>query len=214
MSDRQALIQGLVALGLDPNPAIVDRLLAYAGELASWNRVYNLTTVAPGGDTINRHLLDSLSVVHALLQGSILDVGSGAGLPGIPLALVHTAGRFTLLDSAGKKTRFLEHVRIRLKLDNVKVVQARAEAFSGQYDMVVCRGLAPLADIARMTAHLLAPGGRILAMKGEVTQAETEAVTSPFQVKRIDTLSVPGVDARRSLVTMAAAHGDRETTVA
>ena len=202
MNDRQALVLGLEALGLEPDPARVTRLLDYVAELQKWNRVYNLTAVAPGEDTVSRHLLDSLSVAAALEDGSVVDVGSGAGLPGIPLALYRPEARFTLLDSAGKRTRFLEHIRIRLGLDNVEVAQGRAETFSGQFDKVICRGLGSLAEIAEMTAHLLAPFGQILAMKGDVSREELAGVAPPVAIVRIDPLSVPGIEARRSLVIM------------
>lgn len=204
MNDRQALVLGLEALGLDPDPARVEKLLDYVAELQKWNRVYNLTAVAPGEDTVSRHLLDSLAVAAALEDGSVVDVGSGAGLPGIPLALYRPKARFTLLDSAGKRTRFLEHIRIRLGLDNVAVVQGRAETFSGQFDKVICRGLGSLAEIAGMTAHLLAPFGQIFAMKGDVSREELAGVVPPVAIVRIDPLSVPGLDAKRSLVIMEA----------
>ena len=204
MNEQQVLVRGLEALGLDPDPVRVAKLLDYAAELQKWNRVYNLTAIAPGEDTVSRHLLDSLSVAAALTPGGarVVDVGSGAGLPGIPLALYRPEIHFTLLDSAGKRTRFVEHIRIRLGLPNVEVAQGRAEAFSGQFDKVICRGLGSLAEIAEMTAHLLAPSGQILAMKGDVSQQELAGVVPPVVTVRIDPLIVPGLDARRSLVIM------------
>lgn len=202
MSDRQALNDGLVALGLEPDTARVGQLLAYTAELQKWNKVYNLTAIPAGEMTITHHLLDALAVARLVTTGPIIDIGSGAGLPGIPLAICVRGQHFTLLDSGGKKTRFLEHVRILLDLDNVDIVQQRAEDFSGQYKRVICRGLGALAAITRMTAHLLAPGGSILAMKGAVSDVELRGVTSPFYVEAVQSLAVPGIDLQRSLVVI------------
>lgn len=202
MNDRQALVDGLAALGLRAEPAMVAGLLAYADELEKWNRVYNLTSIPAGEQTITHHLLDSLAVADAITGEAIADIGSGAGFPGMPLALYHPGRRFTLVDSAGKKTRFMAHVRILLGLDNVEVVQGRAEAMTGRYDEILCRGLGSLADIARMTAHLLAPAGRILALKGAISESEAKAVAAPFVIERIQPLAVPGIDAPRSLVVV------------
>jgi len=202
MKQRAALTGGLAALGLDTTPAMIDRLLRYAGELEKWNRVYNLTSVPPGEASITYHLLDSLSVVPYVTGETLVDVGSGAGLPGIPLAVYFPEKRFTLLDSAGKKARFLEHVRVAIGLANVDVVQRRVEEFEGSFDIVACRAFASLADIGARTAHLLGTGGRVLAMKGNLDPEELESIVPPLAVDRIARLQVPGIGGERQLVIM------------
>lgn len=206
MTDSLAL--GLKALGLNAGDATLEKLERYAALLEKWNRVYNLTAI-PASRTVTHHLLDSLAVAGAVTGKDIIDIGTGGGLPGIPLALVHPSKAFTLLDSAGKKTQFLSQVRIELSLTNVTVVHARVEQFEGQFDQVVCRAVASLADIAVMAAHLLAPGGRILAMKGVVDEDEASAVAPPFEIESIAPLAVPGIDAARHLVTMRAIPGQQ-----
>jgi 16S rRNA (guanine527-N7)-methyltransferase len=200
--DRRMLVEGLAALDLTSTPEVVARLLDFARELERWNRVYNLTSVPGGSMTISHHLLDSLAIAPMLDGETVLDIGSGAGFPGIPLAICLPHRQFTLLDSVGKKTRFLEHVRIKLGLANLRVVQSRAEDFEGRYDVVMCRGLASLAGIARMAAHLLAKSGRLLALKGTIDDAEANDVALPFIIERIHSLAVPGVQGQRNLVVM------------
>jgi len=202
MTTGQWLVEGLEALGLAREPARIERLLAFAEMLAKWNRVYNLTRIAPGESTITRHLLDSLAIAPLIHARAVVDVGSGGGLPGIPLAIYLPAIEFVLVDSAGKKARFLEQARIELALDNVRVVHARAEDVTGSFDIVTCRAFASLADIGRMTAHLLAPSGQIFALKGAVPAQEIAGIQSPVTLKTIRPLTVPGVDQPRNLVIM------------
>lgn len=202
VADHSMLAEGLHTLGLANSPEVVSRLMAFTGELERWNRIYNLTSVPGGAPTISHHLLDSLAIAPMVFGDTVLDMGSGAGFPGIPLAICLPDRHFTLLDSVGKKTRFLEHVRIKLGLANLAVVQARAEDFAGQYDVIVCRGLGSLAEIACMAAHLLARSGRLFALKSTIDEAETKEVAAPFIVERIQPLAVPGVRAHRNLVVM------------
>ncbi len=169
--------------------------------LAKWNRVYNLTRVPPE-QTVSHHLLDSLAIVPIVGKpDSLIDVGSGGGLPGIPLALYLPDTRVTLLDSNGKKTRFLEQARIERGLENVTVVHARVEDYTGQFDVVTSRAFASLADFCRLTAHLLTPHGVALAMKGPNTEvsedAASEADLLPLALDKVIELNVPGIAAER-----------------
>lgn len=200
MKSEQSLSLGMAQLGVEASADAMSRLMAFADELQKWNKVHNLTRVAPGESTISHHLLDSLAVAPFVEGRDIIDVGSGGGFPGMPLAIVMPDRDFTLLDSAGKKTRFLEHVRITLGLQNVRVVQARAESFEGSFDVITCRALASLAEIARMTAHLLAPGGKVLALKG--TLQDEAGPVAPLAIERTAPFVVPGIDQPRNLVIM------------
>lgn len=194
-----ALREGIDALGLKCTDALEARLLAYAGLLSRWNRVYNLTRV-PDEKTFTHHLLDSLSILpHVGHPGRLIDVGSGGGLPGVPLAIMRPDTEVVLLDSNGKKTRFLEQARIDLGLDNVTVVHCRVEDFDERFDVVTSRAFASLADFSRMTAHLLSSRGVALAMKGALADSERVADMGPLVLEEIIELNVPGIDARRHL---------------
>ena len=155
-------------------------------------------------DRVSRHLLDSLSILPWLRGERLLDVGTGAGLPGIPLAIVEPGRRWALLDSNGKKTRFLRHVVRTLGLGNVSVVEGRAEAHRpGQApDCITARALATLPDLVALVAHLCPPGGRILAMKGRLNEAELAAVPEPFQLLGRQRLTVPGLASERNLIVI------------
>lgn len=205
MSHESRLETGIEALGLAspdavPSEVLVAQLLLFLDELAKWNRVYNLTRVDEQ-DWVSVHILDSLSIGPYLTGDQVADIGSGGGFPGVPLAILYPQKHFTLVDSNGKKTRFLEHVRMKLKLHNVSIVQSRAEALVGEFDHVTCRAFASLAEISALTAHLLKPGASVLAMKGE-PGAETDCNVTPLVVGSILPLSVPGVASPRSLVIM------------
>ena len=175
--------------------AVVSKSLAYLDLLGKWNRIHNLTAVANPCDMAAVHLLDSFSVAPHLRGDAILDVGSGAGLPGIPLALLFPDKEFILLDSNARKTRFMTQARIELALANVSVVQCRLEAFTRQVDQVVCRAFASLEKIAAAVGHLLKPGGNILAMKGAVAEPLDQ---SGFNRQDL-VLDVPFLDAARHL---------------
>ena len=198
-SPEARLLAGLVALRLDP--ALAAPLLKYLGELVLWNKTYNLTSVREPAEMVTRHLLDSLTVLPHV-SGRVIDIGSGAGLPGIPLALATSALHVTLLDSGGKKARFLRHVQRGMALANVEVVEARAEAFTPEqrFDCVVARAFSSLREFLETTAHLGADRGRWLAMKGKLDRKELADVPPGFRVEQEIQLKVPGLDEERHLI--------------
>lgn len=194
---------GLRELGLDPG--LQAPLLVYLAELEKWNAVYNLTSVRNPIDMVTRHLLDSLSVLQAmdgLPIARLLDVGSGAGLPGIPLALARPGWRVALLDSNGKKARFLRHAVRTLGLPNAEVFESRVEALQGEapYDAIISRAFSALGEFFTMTEPLLADGGHWLAMKGRVDDNEFAAIPPFVFAPRVVRLQVPGLREERHLV--------------
>lgn len=203
MTPRAELENGLARLGLTLDASRVEALLTYLDLLAKWNRVYNLTAITEPKRMVSHHLLDSLAVLPHLDAERLLDVGSGAGLPGIPLALARPDLRVTLLEASQKKATFLQQATIELKLRNVEVVPARAEAYRPRspFPRIVARAFSQLADLVRLTAHLLAEGGRWLAMKGTYPQAELERLQGA-RVVQVLRLEVPGLDAERHLVIL------------
>jgi 16S rRNA (guanine527-N7)-methyltransferase len=201
------LAAGLAALSLDAG--LVVPLSAYLAQLSKWNRTYNLTAVRDEAEMVTRHLLDSLAILPAItphLSGApalrVLDVGSGAGLPGIPLALARPAWRLTLLDSNGKKARFIRHAVRTLGLTNVEVLEQRAESVREPYDVVVSRAYASLADFVDSTRSALAPDGLWLAMKGKLETAELGALPPTVRVVATPKVNVPGLDEDRHVVVM------------
>lgn len=196
------MVQGLDTLGQEIDDELREKFAVYLTELARWNRAYNLTAVRDMDDMISRHLADSLSIRPWLHGQRVIDIGSGAGLPGIPLALAEPEKMFVLLDSKAKKTRFLSHVTRLLAAQNIEVVRSRVEDYapSAGFDTVTCRALATLADICQLSGHLLAKGGRILAMKGRYPQKEIDALAAGWKLLDVHTLEVPGADAERHLV--------------
>ena len=198
-SPEARLLAGLVALKLDP--ALAGPLLKYLGELVIWNKAYNLTAVREPAEMVTRHLLDSLAVLPHV-QGRVLDVGTGAGLPGVPLALANPALNVTLLDSNGKKARFLRNVQRSLPVTNVEVVEARAETYvpPALFDTVISRAFASLGEFLAATARLGARNGRWLAMKGKLDAKELAEVPPGFRVEQEIQLKVPGLDEARHLI--------------
>lgn len=194
---------GLSRLGLDLDPAGQRLLLAYLDLLSRWNRAYNLTAVDEPLAMVDRHLVDSLSILPWLDGREIVDAGTGAGLPGVPLAVARPGSRFILVDSNGKKVRFLRQVRRELGLDNIVPVQARLEEVvpDSAPDQVVARALAPLPRLVGQLGHLLAGGASLLAMKGRLEDEECAAVPDAYNVERIE-LNVPGADSARSLAIL------------
>jgi 16S rRNA (guanine527-N7)-methyltransferase len=197
---RQRLCAGLAALPLELPDAAIATLLAYVGLLARWNATYNLSAVRDPAEMVTRHLLDSLSIVPLVRGASLVDLGSGAGLPGIPLAIVAPERRVSVVDSNGKKTRFLRAAVRELGLANVTVVESRVEAVPGTFDCITARAFASLADMLGWGGHLLAPGGVWLALKGRFPQDELAAVPAGFVIDTVLPLRVPGLDAERHAV--------------
>jgi 16S rRNA (guanine527-N7)-methyltransferase len=199
----EQLDRGLDALGVVLDQSQRERLLGYLYLLLKWNRVYNLSAVRDPAEMVARHLLDSLAVAPHLHGSRVLDLGTGAGLPGIPLAVAQSARRFTLIDSNGKKTRFVQQAVIELGLGNVQVVRGRAEEFRSDqgFDTVTARAFGALSELWALCVPLLRAGGRLLAMKAVVPEQELVALGRPA---RIIPLVVPGVDGERCLIEVEA----------
>jgi 16S rRNA (guanine527-N7)-methyltransferase len=206
---ERRLSSGLDTLGLALDDGRLAALLAYLAELQRWNRSYNLTAVRDPLDMVTRHLLDSLAVLPWIGDGPLLDAGTGAGLPGVPLAIARPDVQVILLDSAGKKIRFLNHVQRVLRLENIHPVQARLETFTPTAPVatVISRAFAGLADFAAAVramhggARHAAP--RLLAMKGRVPRAEIDALPEYVRVGAVEKLDVPGLQQDRHLVIMS-----------
>jgi len=180
-------------------------LLEYLDLLAHWNRSYNLTAVTDTGEMVVRHLLDSLSVLPYVGTGRLLDAGTGAGLPGIPLAVMRPDLEVTLLDSAGKRIRFLRHVQRQIALENVEIVESRLESHrpARPFDTVISRAFASLAAYATAARGVLATGGRLLAMKGRRPRQELQDLPPWLRVEAVERIEVPGLQAERHLVIMS-----------
>lgn len=180
---RRRLDTGLAAMGTDIDAALDgagrDRLIAYLALLQRWNRAYNLTAVRDPLDMVPRHLLDSLAVLPWVTRGPVLDAGTGAGLPGIPLAVARPALSFVLLDGNGKKTRFVRQAVLELGLDNVEVVHSRLEAYrpKAKFVTITARAVASLSELFDSCAHLAAADARLLALKGRLPEQEIAALT-------------------------------------
>jgi 16S rRNA (guanine527-N7)-methyltransferase len=202
----EELKQGAALLGIDLSEAQQHQLLAYLALLNKWNKAYNLTAVRDPAEMVSRHLLDSLSVAPHVEQGGSrwLDVGSGGGMPGIPLAILFPERSFTLLDSNGKKTRFLTQVRLELKLANVEVAHSRVEQFRPQqpFTGITSRAFSSLEDFANWTRHLSDSDTRWLAMKGVQPDDELQALPADFQLERCLVLKVPGCQGQRHLLIL------------
>jgi len=206
---RPALESGTAALGLALASAQHDVLLDYLALLARWNAAYNLTAVRDTNEMVPRHLLDSLAIVAHVRESRVADLGSGAGLPGIPLAIARPDVHVALVESNGKKARFLREAQRRLGLANVDVREARAEAGRpGEVEAVVARALAALPELAKLAAHWLAPGGALYAMKGPGYQEELREIGPGWSHAATERLTVPGLDADRYLVVLKRSVSD------
>ncbi|AFJ03063.1 rRNA small subunit methyltransferase, glucose inhibited division protein GidB [Methylophaga frappieri] len=205
MADRlkARLEQGCAMLDLNLSDAQLQQLLAYLSLLAKWNKVYNLTAVRDIDNMLDRHLIDSLAVIPALDGSSLLDVGTGGGLPGIPAAICWPEMAVTLLDSNAKKTRFLQQVKAELPLNNVTVIHGRVEQVDlPQFEIVTARAFASITDIIDLAGRHCDDAGRLILMKGVYPAAELAVPTPGFSVKAVTAINVPFTDGQRHLVTL------------
>ena len=202
------LLDGTRALALELSEAQLARLVAHLDLLDEWNARMNLTAIRDRPSQLTKHLLDSLTVQAYLRGERIADVGSGAGFPGIPLAIVEPHRQFTLIESTGKKCRFLEHVRDALELKNVAVVQSRAESYKPdmRFDTVLARAVGPVSDLVKVAGPLVVGGGRLLAMKGRYPEQELAIRLDGWKVAAVHPLSVPGLGEERHLVELCRSH--------
>ena len=204
VNPEDLLEDGLYALGLEEKLAGDERLMEFITELMNWNRIYNLTSVRKPTEIVTRHILDSLSILPHLKGDRILDIGTGAGLPGIPLAIACPEYEFVLLDSSSKKLRFIQQTLAILNLDNIVLEHARIEDYqpAALFDSVVCRAFSDLHDLCRHASRLCVPGGRLLAMKGVYPMTEIECLEDKSVIDEVVSLNVPGLDAERHVVLM------------
>jgi 16S rRNA (guanine527-N7)-methyltransferase len=204
----ELLDEGLYELELEERLGGDELLMEYVTELMNWNRVYNLTSVRKPTDIVSRHILDSLTILPHLNGKRILDIGTGAGLPGIPLAIACPECDIVLLDSSSKKLRFVQQTLGILKLDNVTVEDCRVEEYQPEtlFDTVICRAFSDLPDFYRYAARLCNEGGKMLAMKGVYPMTEVECLDDKSVIDEVVTLKVPGLEAERHLVIMHAAE--------
>ncbi len=198
------LQRGLTELGLNPESCPCDAYLEYINLLAKWNRAYNLTGVRDKQRMLYAHILDSLAALPYIRGERCLDVGAGAGLPGFILALTQPDAEWTLLDSNGKKVRFLQQLLFEMKVGNVEIVHSRAEEFlsSTPYSSIIFRAFGSLPACYRAVEHLVQPGARLLAMKGRTPDSELQEVAARVKSVTVEELHVPGIDAHRSLVVL------------
>jgi len=201
---KQQLQTGLVQMGISIAPSVQAQLLEYLQHLHKWNKIHNLTAVRDPGKMVARHLLDSLSLLPYIKGNRVLDVGTGAGLPGLPLALAMPDKKFTLLDSNLKKTQFLVQTCAALGTENTEIIQNRIEKFQPdeKFDTLVSRAFASLGDLVQATAHL--SHGKIcwLAMKGRYPKEEIEALPGNVQVESVINLSVPDTEGERRVIVL------------
>jgi 16S rRNA (guanine527-N7)-methyltransferase len=202
VSEHELLVEGARDLGIELNSAGGEALLRLVDELELGNGQFNLTAIRDRAGMLRKHVLDSLSLQPYLRGVRVADIGTGAGFPGLPLAIVNPQRRFTLVEATGKKARFVEQTAERLAVDNVQVVHTRAENYRPfeLFDTVIARALSSLADFAAYAGHLCAPDGRLLAMKGKRSEEEISALPKSFRVLAVHRLKVPGLDDERHLV--------------
>lgn len=204
MTIESELARGIAALGVDLPEEAADRLLAFATLLAKWNRVYNLTALRDESQMLTHHLLDSLAVLPHLNAMRLADIGSGGGLPGIPLAIARPRCEMALVETSHKKASFLQQARIELGLENVEVINDRVEQWhpASQCDAIISRAFSDIADFVRLTDHLLGEGGRWYAMKGVLPHDEIAQLPAGYRVERVIPLEVPGLGAARHLIVI------------
>lgn len=200
----EQLQEGIAQLPIKLQHEDINKLVLFLQLLIKWNKTYNLTAVRNPTAMVTRHLLDSLSVLPYLPHGRILDVGSGAGLPGIPLAIANPHQDFFLIDSQIKKTRFLRQICHALELNNVKVVHNRVERFKhpSKFTGIICRAFSSLSDFVEKSHHLCHPHGQFLALKGHYPVAELDFLPPYCEVQTVQSLAIPGLNEQRHLVIM------------
>lgn len=208
LSHMDVLIAGARELGVELDAEQARKLLSHLDLLDEWNERMNLTAIRERPQQLTKHVLDSLTVLPWLRGKRIADIGSGAGFPGIPFAIAAPHLHVALVESTGKKCRFLEHVRDSLALTNVEVVQARAEGFKPRerFDTIVARAVGPVADLVRYAGELVAGDGRLLAMKGRYPADELAKGLNGWKVVAVHSLRVPGLDEERHLVELCRSH--------
>ena len=202
------LKSGAEELGVSLSDEAARKMLRVLDELDEWNQKMNLTAIRDRPQQLTKHLLDSLSVVKHLHGSRVIDIGTGAGFPGLPLAIALPEMHFTLLDSTAKKLKFIDHVTALLALENVETVHSRAEAFQPKYryDVVISRAVGAVDTFVKWTGHLCVGGGRLLAMKGRYPTDELTKLPSGWKLATVHRLSVPGLDEERHLVEICRSH--------
>jgi 16S rRNA (guanine527-N7)-methyltransferase len=205
---RDILLAGAAELGIPLSADQADRLLRLLDELDDWNQRMNLTAIRERGQQITKHLLDSLAV-HSHLRGTrIADIGTGAGFPGLPLAVAMPQLELTLIDSTAKKLKFVEHAAQTLGLHNVQTAHTRAENYrpKERFDCVVSRAVGPIETFVKWSGHLCVGGGRLLAMKGRYPTDELTTIPSGWKLAAVHRLNIPGLDEQRHLVELCRSH--------
>lgn len=213
-AERALLAAGASELGVDLAPDAVAALVCLIDELGAANEQFNLTAIRDRDGMLRKHLLDSLSLQPFLRGTRVADVGTGAGFPGLPLAIANPGRRFTLIEATGKKARFVAATAERIGAHNVEVVHARAECYRplAPFDTVLARALASLADFVAYAGHLCSREGRLLAMKGRRPDDEISQLPKSFRVLAVHRLRVPGLDGERHLVELSRARPTTSTT--
>lgn len=200
---RAQLEQGCKALSIELSDTQQQQLLDYVALMAKWNKVYNLTSVRDPAEMLSRHIIDSLAILPYLAAPSLLDVGTGGGLPGIPAAIARPDCTVTLLDSNSKKTRFLQQVKAELGLSNVTVVHGRVEQVSlPQFAIITARAFASIDDIIQLAGQHCQPGGELVLMKGVYPEQELQFDSQAFHLRDVVSLTVPACDGERHLVRL------------
>ena len=206
--NESTLVAGAAQFGISLSDEQAAQLLRLLDELDEWNQLMNLTAIRDRAQQITKHLLDSLSIQPYLRGTRIVDVGTGAGFPGLPLALVNPDRHFTLLDSTAKKLKFIDHVAQQLGMSNVHTVHTRAEDFDPKerFDVVMSRAVGPVVKFMNWSAHLCVGGGRLLAMKGRYPHEELENLPNGWKLAAVHRLTIPGLDEERHLVELCRSH--------
>ncbi|HXB00259.1 MAG TPA: 16S rRNA (guanine(527)-N(7))-methyltransferase RsmG [Steroidobacteraceae bacterium] len=203
-SEREMLVEGALKIGIGLQAAQIESLLRLVDELELGNAQFNLTAIRDRPGMLRKHVLDSLTLQPYLRGERVADVGTGAGFPGLPLAIVNPLRRFTLIEATGKKARFVAQAAELIGCGNVQVVNSRAENYrpAELFDTVTARALASLTDFVSFAGHLCAPGGRLLAMKGKLPENEMSALPGSFRVSAVQRLHVPGLNDERHLIEL------------